>query len=117
MKLKLLFSAGMYLASAAVFGAIGNDLRDLPGNVAADEDKEMMRGALLNALENQPDNVTTGWKNPATGSSGIIRTVETYEKDAMHCRKLRLRNSVQNETNEWMFSFCKTPEGVWKIAP
>jgi surface antigen len=89
----------------------------LPGNIASDEDQQIMREAIVNSLENQPDNITTGWKNPLTGSHGIIRPVETYEKDGMHCRKLRLRNNIDEQSNEWMFNFCKTPEGDWKIAP
>ncbi len=117
MKLNVLVATGLLLISLTAYGAIGDDLRNLPGNIASDEDKEMMREAIFNALEQQPDNVTTGWKNPATGTSGIIRPVETFEQNGMRCRKLRLRNSVQDTTTEWMFNFCKTPEGEWKIAP
>ncbi len=117
MKLNVIIGVVLFSASLAVYGAIGKDLRGLPGNLASDEDQQIMREAILDALENQPDNVTTGWKNPLTGSNGIIRPVETYERDGMHCRKLRLRNNIDEQSNEWMFNFCKTPEGDWKIAP
>jgi surface antigen len=117
MKLYALIGFALFSVSQAAFGAIGKDLRGLPGNIASDEDQQIMREAIVNSLENQPDNITTGWKNPLTGSHGIIRPVETYEKDGMHCRKLRLRNNIDEQSNEWMFNFCKTPEGDWKIAP
>jgi surface antigen len=117
MKLKVIIALALFFASLAVYGAIGKDLRGLPGNIASDEDKEIMREAIVNALESQPDDVTTGWKNPLTGSNGIIRPVKTYERDGMNCRRLQLRNIIDEQTNDWMFNFCKTPEGDWKIAP
>jgi surface antigen len=116
MKLNVIIGVALFSASLASYGALGKDLRDLPANVASGEDQQIMREAIVDALEHQPDNVTTGWKNPLTGGSGIIRPMETYEKDGMHCRKLRLRNTIDDESNESMFSFCKTPEGNWKFA-
>lgn len=104
-------------ASLATYGAIGSGLRDLPFTVASDEDREMMREAIAESLENQPDGVTTGWKNPETGSQGIIRPVESFQRDGMQCRRLQLRNVIDEQSNEWMFNFCKTPEGDWKLAP
>jgi surface antigen len=117
MKLHLLIGIALFSATLAAYGAVGKVLRDLPGVVASEEDKAIMREAVGQALESQPDEVTTGWKNPQTGSSGIIRPVATYTKDGMSCRRLRLRNTIDGQSNEWVFNFCKTPEGDWKFAP
>jgi surface antigen len=117
MKLPVLIGLTLFSASLAVYGAIGDDLRGLPGNLASDEDQQIMREAIVSALENQPDDATTGWKNPLTGSNGLIRPVKSYEKDGMSCRRLQLRNNIDNQSNDWAFNFCKTPEGDWKIAP
>lgn len=117
MKLKVIIGIVLFSIALASHAATGKILRDLPGNVASDEDQTMMREAIADALENQPDGVTTGWKNPLTGSNGIIRPVETYQRDDMHCRKLQVRNNIDNQSNDWVFNFCKNPEGDWKIAP
>jgi surface antigen len=117
MKLNMVIGIALLTTGLAAHAAVGKILRDLPGVVASEEDRAIMREAIGQALENQPDDVTTGWKNPETGSSGIIRPVATYEKDGMSCRRLRLRNTIDDQSNEWIFNFCKTPEGDWKVAP
>lgn len=117
MKLRAIITAGMLLASLAAYGAPGSELRGLPGNFTTDEDRQIVRDALIGTLEEQTDGVTTNWANPLTGSSGFIRPVQTFERDGMHCRKLEIRNIIDEQSNDWVFNFCKLPEGDWKIAP
>jgi surface antigen len=109
-------ATALFWISLSAYGAIGADLRGLPGNFASDADRQILRDAITGALETSADNVTTDWNNPATGSNGVIRPVSSYEMNGMPCRKLQLINNFDDQHNKWQFSFCKTPEGVWKVA-
>ena len=59
------------------------------------------------------------WNNPASGNSGIIRLLKesTYQEMPCQYRGHIINIQKTGETTKLVFRNCKTPEGVWKLAP
>jgi hypothetical protein len=105
--------AGAGLASAATL----RNLLALPANLATDEDREKVRQLITETLDNQPDGVSTNWRNPATDTSVVLRPSKSFQQDGLPCRRLQMRTRVGETTNDWAFNFCKVDGEGWKQAP
>lgn len=58
-------------------------------------------------LDHQPDGKTVAWANEASGHSGKIKSVATFEKDQRTCRTVRVLNRAGGVTGEGRFDFCR----------
>lgn len=82
-----------------------------------EEDFKLMEQTLEDALEQQPDGVTSDWENPKSGSSGKITIVQSYEAQGLPCKRIRAFNTAKNRSSEGEFDFCKQTDGQWKAVP
>ena len=89
------------------------------GSLNEDDVKDLMAaGQRLYGQDVVPDGATDTWSNPKTGNSGTITVLQSFTRDGMPCRKVRYNNRIKNQPNTRIFTldWCKTPQGVWKIA-
>ena len=81
-----------------------------------EEDFSILKKNVDDALENIPDGEKLTWKNSTTGHSGLLNPINTYEANALKCRKLRIINKAGDKIAESHFNFCKQKDGEWKIV-
>jgi surface antigen len=94
-----------------------NFLQYGPAGQFTDEDWEQLRQAGRGALDSAADGETRSWNNTATGASGTVRPLDTYQRDGSTCRRAEVFNSAGDASATTRFDFCKQPDGSWKIAP
>ena len=107
--------SGIILCSCTLTSGT-HPLLGLPGNLANDADRENMHTAITNALDSQPDNTTSTWKNEDTGTYVTTRPLSTFERDGMTCRRMQLQTGAEGEIRDWIFNYCRKADG-WKVAP
>jgi surface antigen len=89
------------------------------GTLNEDDVKDLMAaGQRLYGQDVVSDGATDAWSNPKTGNSGTITVLQSFTRDGMQCRKVRYNNRIRNQpdTRIYTLDWCKTPQGVWKIA-
>ena len=77
------------------------------------DDLALFQSNMREALEHEPDGTTRRWENPATGASGTLTPVSTYEQDGANCRRLEIVNTVQGVRGRSTFNMCKRADGAW----
>ena len=79
------------------------------------QDREVFERTLNRTLENEISGTAVSWRNPETGTSGLITPVRTY-KDASgrYCREYRKAVEARGELEETYVLACRTGEGTWK---
>jgi surface antigen len=96
------------LLGAAVGGEVGRSMDTV--------DRQKMSQATHSALETQPTNTTTTWRNPDTGHYGTITPVATTEpRPGQYCREFQQTVTVGGETQNAYGTACRQPDGQWKI--
>ncbi len=89
------------------------------GTLNEDDVKDLMAaGQRLYGQDVVSDGATDTWPNPKTGNSGTITVLQSFTRDGMQCRKVRYNNRIRNQpdTRIYTLDWCKTSQGVWKIA-
>jgi len=81
-----------------------------------DEDFKLMTSAIKKALDNNKDGEVTTWKNSETGNAGAIAPANTFEKDGMTCRRIKIINRSGEKKGKSEFNYCKVADGSWKIV-
>lgn len=82
-----------------------------------DQDLEMLRSAARNALDYTADGQSRRWENDATGATGIVTPISTSEEGGAVCRQLELFNDAKGFSGRTVFTFCRQPDGTWKVPP
>lgn len=88
-------------------------LRDQRGLAFTAEDMELQRQALREALDDKPDGQSVSWRNEATGHSGRITPVTSFEEEGQRCRAFRL-DFATTRTGRLDLRACRQPDGTWK---
>ncbi len=91
-------------------------LRDAPVAKMTKEDLALFQSSLRAALDQNADGSTRRWENPATGASGTLTPVSTFEQDGARCRRLEIVNTVQGVTGRSTFNMCRQADGTWVSA-
>ena len=81
-----------------------------------DDDWKLFRKTVREALDNAENNTKLTWHNPATGHSGSVQPLNTFEKNDMICRKTRVFNKTTEDSATQVHVLCKQ-DGKWKVAP
>ncbi len=81
------------------------------------EDSRIFKQTLFDVLDHQPDGKAVEWANDASGHSGKIKSVATFEENRQTCRTIRVLNRAGGVTGQGKFDFCKQADGTWKIVP
>lgn len=90
-----------------------NFLRDAPVAKMAKEDLARFHSNLRAALGQDADGRTRRWEDPATGASGTLTPVSSYEQNGTTCRRLETVDTVQGVTGHSTFNMCTRAAGAW----
>ena len=82
----------------------------------SDLDRVNNAAALL--YEGLPGATVERWSSPVSGKSGEVRLIGSFEFHGMACRKLDYTVVSADQTNQahYVLSWCKVPDGAWKIV-
>ncbi|MGH7152602.1 MAG: hypothetical protein ACREF3_01635 [Acetobacteraceae bacterium] len=74
--------------------------------------------AQLYERESVADGTNDKWSNPKSGNGGTITVLQSFTRSDMQCRKVRydIRLKARTGPRSYTVNWCKTPEGVWKLA-
>jgi len=98
--------------------AIAQNLGFLAGGPMArmnGQDVQLLTKNYLEALEKLPDGHTNAWLNSKTGHSGTATPQKSFERAGRKCRLIEFTNAADGLTGRSEFTFCKQPDGTWKI--
>jgi surface antigen len=79
------------------------------------EDARLLTKNYVEALEKLPDGHTNAWLNPKTGHSGTATPQKSFERAGRKCRLIEFTNAAGGLTGRGEFTFCKQPDGTWRV--
>ena len=103
----LAMSTGAALASNVTF------MRNSPLAKMTSEDLTLMRTAMREALNKGADGTSKRWDNPATGASGVVTPLKSYQREGAACRTVEIFNEAQGFSGRTRHDFCKQADGSW----
>jgi len=113
-----LLVAFVALSLPGTAGAVNTmSLHNMPINYMTDEDKEILKAAVVDALERKRDGESMRWENPKTGAHGDLLPRASFNSDGQACRDLEVANSARGRDNRIVVTLCKQADGEWKISP
>lgn len=92
-------------------------IRDLPVQHMTDDDRDILRAAVIGTLDRTPDRNTVRWENPKTGAHGDLTPRASFDRARQSCRDLEVANSARGHDNRVVLTLCKQPDGEWKVEP
>ncbi|WP_353861393.1 hypothetical protein [Azospirillum formosense] len=81
-----------------------------------DEDWDLFRKALGDALNPMEAGRRTEWSNPKTGVRGDVVVQKVHERDGAPCGDVQA-NFIRRTVQPYKLTFCKMDNGQWAIAP
>ncbi|QCO18371.1 hypothetical protein D3869_24285 (plasmid) [Azospirillum brasilense] len=81
-----------------------------------DEDWDLFRKALGDALTPMEAGRRTEWNNPKTGVRGDVVVQRVHERDGAPCGDVQA-NFIRRTVQPYRLTFCKMANGQWAIAP
>jgi len=81
-----------------------------------DEDWDLFRKALADALTPMEVGRRTEWSNPKTGVRGDVVVQKVHERDGAPCGDVQA-NFIRRTVQPYRLTFCKMANGRWAIAP
>ena len=55
------------------------------------------------------------WKNPKTGNSGYVKSVDKFKYKSKNCREIKQVVKINKKTSETFSSACEQADGSWKV--
>jgi surface antigen len=91
-------------------------LKNSPIAYFKEQDFQMMKQAAETVLNSEDPNASETWKNSATGNSGEIKTLKSYNApDGRPCKQLRVDNRARAVQGASAPKICRTADGIWKF--
>ena len=110
-------SGGGQLAAVAIGALAGAFLGGEVGKSLDRADRQAMARTSHNALENNPVNQTSTWRNPDSGHSGTVTPVKTYQTaSGQNCREYQQTVTIDGKTENAYGTACRQSDGTWKIV-
>jgi len=83
------------------------------------EDNRLMVDSIarLNAIEPSRVGLSESWNNPQTRTSGSSRILRIFHSGGMACHLVRhqIVAAGQGRPRDYRLTWCRTPDGEWKI--
>jgi surface antigen len=92
------------IAGAFIGGSIGKQM------------DENDRYRSQQALESNPVNRTSSWRNPDSGNSYEVTPTRTYESDSGPCREYTTEAVINGRSETVYGTACRQPDGSWQAA-
>ena len=87
------------------------------GQAITAADQLALERTTQTTLETVPIGTESTWRNPQTGSNGIIAPRRTFQKaSGTYCREFTQTLVTGNVTEEALGTACRESDGTWKLA-
>jgi surface antigen len=103
--------------AGAVFALNTNFLRTSPVSRFNSKDLALMQVAFTQAMDAGADGVGVDWANERTRSGGTVTPQQSFERDGRKCRSASISTWHRNVRAEGVYSFCRDPQGDWRLQP
>ena len=113
---KIFVASLILVLSLPVLAVNWGFLQFSPTSHFTNQDWDLMRQAGQDALARGTDGDIQGWSNSATGAYGTIQPLDTTERDGTTCRRAVIYNNAGGASGTSRFTFCKQPDGDWRVA-
>jgi len=78
------------------------------------EDLTLLRGALRQALDQEPDGTAVAWSNTTSGASGTFKPLSTTKVGGRTCRRVETFTHARGRNGRGIWEFCKQGSG-WTL--
>lgn len=72
--------------------------------------------ATYSALENNPTDTASTWRNPDTGNYGAVTPTRTYRTERGDCREFEQTVVIGGREETAYGAACREPDGRWRIV-
>jgi|APSaa5957512535_1039671.scaffolds.fasta_scaffold147755_2 surface antigen len=87
------------------------------GQAITAADQLALERTTQTTLETVPIGTESTWRNPQTGSHGIVAPHRTFQKSSgTYCREFTQSLVTGNVTEEALGTACRETDGTWKLA-
>lgn len=114
--LRAVVAATLLAAAPATWSVNTWFIEDTPLGTMTQEDRELYKRALDEALKSGNVGETKEWKNPETGNFGSVKVIKDFTRQESACRRVETFAQTKELKNRARWSFCKQPSGEWKIV-
>lgn len=104
------------LLSSPLFASGVGWLGDAPIRYFSDQDSEMMKAAVQEALSSNDDGIKLEWQNAETGHNGSVKPIDRKTVQGLDCRDAQIFNSAGGRTASSVYTFCQQADGEWKLS-
>ena len=80
-------------------------------------DKQILTETFNAALNNAEDGESVGWKNPDSGSQGVIEVLDSHEDYGTTCRTVRTHSAAGGREGGGVYRLCRADDDTWQFAP
>ncbi len=87
------------------------------GQTITSADQLALERNTQTTLETVPIGTQSTWRNPQTGSHGVIAPRKTFQRaSGTYCREFTQTLVSGNVIEEALGTACREPDGTWKLA-
>jgi surface antigen len=89
---------------------------DIPSAKFTADDFRMQREAQDSVLASTDIGTTRSWENPATGNSGSIKLLRSFQSsDGRECKRIQITNQAGPSKAVSTMNMCRNGAGPWRI--
>ena len=89
-------------------------MRDTAAREFTAADWDIVRAETRRTMEEVESGVRVDWKNEATGNSGAIKPLMTFEHQGRTCRRVAFLNvSSKGRRGQANYNLCRQDDGSW----
>jgi surface antigen len=89
---------------------------DIPSAKFTADDFRMQREAQESVLVSTDIGTTRSWENPATGNSGSIKLLRSFQSsDGRECKRLQITNQAGPAKAVSVMNMCRSGTGPWRV--
>jgi surface antigen len=91
-------------------------MKNSPVAYFKEDDFKLMREAITAVLESEEPNASRTWENSATGNSGKIQVLKSFQsEDGRDCKQIRIDNKAKKAKGSSKPNICREPGGDWRF--
>lgn len=91
-------------------------MKDAPIASFTDQDMQLFKQTLSGVLDGGTIGEARSWSNPDTKARGEVTAIKSFEREAVPCRRVAVKNWAKGRSASGQYSFCKQASGQWAAA-
>ncbi|MCX7272057.1 MAG: RT0821/Lpp0805 family surface protein, partial [Burkholderiales bacterium] len=91
-------------------------MKDAPIARFTDQDMQLFKQTLNDVLDDSKLGEARSWSNPDTKARGEVTAIKSFERDAVPCRRVAIKNWAKGRSASGQYNFCKQASGQWAPA-